>query len=283
MDVFETISALKDARSTWTHPVGLVPTMGYLHEGHLELVRRARRESNTVVVSIFVNPTQFGPSEDLAQYPRSFSDDLARLEAQGVDVVIAPSPEAMYPDGFSTWVEVERVTATLEGARRPGHFRGVATVCNKLFNMVAPDYAYFGQKDAQQVAVIRRMVDDLNMNLQIVVVPTIRESDGLAMSSRNIYLGTEERAAATVLYRALNEARALYQNGERRTDVLRWRMHKTIGTEPLAHLDYATVVSPADFSETDFADESSLAVVSARVGRARLIDNIYLSQETGGA
>ncbi len=276
MDVLETISALKDARAAWSHPVGLVPTMGYLHEGHLELVRRARRESNTVVVSIFVNPTQFGPSEDLAQYPRSFSGDLARLQAERADVVIAPPPEEMYPDGFSTWVEVERVTATLEGARRPGHFRGVATVCNKLFNIVAPDYAYFGQKDAQQVAVIKRMVDDLNMNLQIVVVPTIREPDGLAMSSRNIYLGTEEREAATVLYRALNDVRALYQGGEKRAEVLRQRMQTTVGAEPLAHLDYATIVSPADFLETDFADDSSLAVISAQVGRARLIDNMYL-------
>lgn len=278
MDVFETISALKESRAAWPRPVGLVPTMGYLHEGHLELVRCARRESKTVVVSIFVNPTQFGPAEDLAQYPRDFASDVAHLEAEGVDVVIAPSPEEMYPQGYSTWVEVERVSSTLEGARRPGHFRGVATVCDKLFNIVAPDYAYFGQKDAQQVAVIRRMVDDLNMNLQIVVVPTIREPDGLAMSSRNIYLGREEREAAAVLYRALNDTRALYQSGERKAEVLRWRMQRTVETEPLAHLDYATIVSPADFSETDLADDSSLAVIAARVGRARLIDNMYLAQ-----
>ncbi len=283
MDIFATIPALKETRATWSHPVGLVPTMGYLHEGHLELVRRARRDSKTVVVSIFVNPTQFGPSEDLAQYPRDLASDLAHLEAEGVDVVIAPSPEEMYPKEFSTWVEVERVTSTLEGALRPGHFRGVATVCNKLFNIVAPDYAYFGQKDAQQVAVIRRMVHDLNMNLQIVVIPTIRELDGLAMSSRNIYLDAEEREAATVLYRALNEARVLYQSGERKTEVFRQRMQTTVGAEPLAHLDYATIVSPADFSETDFADDSSLAVISARVGRARLIDNMYLARQAEGA
>jgi len=183
----------------------------------------------------------------------------------------------MYPAGFSTWVDVEGVTATLEGARRPGHFRGVATVCNKLFNIVAPDRAYFGQKDAQQVAVIRRMVTDLNMNLEIVVLPIVREPDGLAMSSRNIYLSPAERQAATVLYRALTEAREMYWHGVTDAEVVRRRMRQIVDAEPLAELDYATIVTADAFQETETIDEGSLAVIAARLGRARLIDNMYLA------
>ena len=277
MDVFKSIVALKEARHDWDRPVGLVPTMGYLHEGHIELVRRARAEAKTVVVSIFVNPTQFGPSEDFARYPRDFERDLELLRQAGTDAVLAPSAEDMYPAGFSTWVDVEGVTATLEGARRPGHFRGVATVCNKLFNIVAPDRAYFGQKDAQQVAVIRRMVTDLNMNLEIVVLPIVREPDGLAMSSRNIYLSPAERQAATVLYRALTEAREMYWHGVTDAEVVRRRMRQIVDAEPLAELDYATIVTADAFQETETIDEGSLAVIAARLGRARLIDNMYLA------
>ncbi len=277
MDVFKSIAALKEARHDWDRPVGLVPTMGYLHEGHIELVRRARAEAKTVVVSIFVNPTQFGPSEDFARYPRDFERDLELLRQAGTDAVLAPSAEDMYPAGFSTWVDVEGVTATLEGARRPGHFRGVATVCNKLFNIVAPDRAYFGQKDAQQVAVIRRMVTDLNMNLEIVVLPIVREPDGLAMSSRNIYLSPAERQAATVLYRALTEAREMYWHGVTDAEVVRRRMRQIVDAEPLAELDYATIVTADAFQETETIDEGSLAVIAARLGRARLIDNMYLA------
>jgi pantoate--beta-alanine ligase len=189
MEIIREIGRLKALRPSWVRPVGLVPTMGYLHQGHIELVRRARGESGAVVVSIFVNPTQFGPTEDFGRYPRAFERDTEMLRAEGVDIVFAPAPAEMYPEGFSSWVEVEDVASSLEGASRPGHFRGVATVCNKLFNIAAPERAYFGQKDAQQVAVIRRMVRDLNMNLEVVVVPTVREHDGLAMSSRNSYLG----------------------------------------------------------------------------------------------
>jgi len=277
VDVFKSIAALKEARHDWDRPVGLVPTMGYLHEGHIELVRRARAEAKTVVVSIFVNPTQFGPSEDFARYPRDFERDLELLRQAGTDAVLAPSAEDMYPAGFSTWVDVEGVTATLEGARRPGHFRGVATVCNKLFNIVAPDRAYFGQKDAQQVAVIRRMVTDLNMNLEIVVLPIVREPDGLAMSSRNIYLSPAERQAATVLYRALTEAREMYWHGVTDAEVVRRRMRQIVDAEPLAELDYATIVTADAFQETETIDEGSLAVIAARLGRARLIDNMYLA------
>jgi len=277
VDVFKSIAALKEARHDWDRPVGLVPTMGYLHEGHIELVRRARAEAKTVVVSIFVNPTQFGPSEDFARYPRDFERDMELLRQAGTDAVLAPSAEDMYPAGFSTWVDVEGVTATLEGARRPGHFRGVATVCNKLFNIVAPDRAYFGQKDAQQVAVIRRMVTDLNMNLEIVVLPIVREPDGLAMSSRNIYLSPAERQAATVLYRALTEAREMYWHGVTDAEVVRRRMRQIVDAEPLAELDYATIVTADAFQETETIDEGSLAVIAARLGRARLIDNMYLA------
>lgn len=276
MDIFNTISTLKQARPSWAHPVSLVPTMGYLHDGHIELVRRARADSKTVVVSIFVNPAQFGPSEDLARYPRDMERDLQMLESEGTDAVIAPAPEGMYPAGYSSWVDVEDVTAGLEGAHRPGHFRGVATVCNKLFNIVAPDRAYFGQKDAQQVAVIRKMVSDLNMNLDIVVVPTVREPDGLAMSSRNVYLAPDQRHAATVLYRALGEARRMYREGVVDAASLRLRMRQLVDAEPLAELDYATVVADDSFDEVETVDADSLAVIAARVGPARLIDNMYL-------
>ena len=207
MKVISTVAGFKEARRKMEGTVGFVPTMGYLHEGHLFLARQAKAENDVSVVSIFVNPTQFGPKEDFARYPRDPERDLAMLEREKTDLVLMPPVEEIYPAGASTWVDVENVTKTLEGATRPGHFRGVATVVAKLFNIVEPTKAYFGQKDAQQVVVIRKMVTDLNMNLEVVVVPTQREPDGLAMSSRNVYLNPQERQAAVVLWRSMNLAR----------------------------------------------------------------------------
>lgn len=250
--------------------------MGYLHRGHVELVKRARKESATVAVSIFVNPTQFGPHEDFGRYPRAFERDLEMLGAEGVDVVFAPSPDEMYPDGFSSWVLVEAVTETLEGASRPNHFRGVATVCNKLFNIVDPERAYFGQKDAQQVAVIRRMVRDLDMNLEVVVVPTVREADGLAMSSRNSYLAPRERAAAAVLYRALQAAREMRSEGCRDAAAVLGRMSDILAAEPLAQTDYVAIVDPLTFRAVASLDSPALAVLAVRFGSTRLIDNLLL-------
>ena len=276
MEVVRKIDDLKALRPSWPRPVGLVPTMGYLHDGHLSLVRRARAENASVVVSIFVNPTQFSPSEDLSSYPRNLDRDLEFLEREGADVVFVPPASEMYPGGYSTWVDMEGVTSLLEGASRPGHFRGVATVCNKLFNIVAAERAYFGQKDAQQVAVITKMVHDLNMNLDIVVVPTVREMDGLAMSSRNAYLGPEERVAAGVLYRALTSARDMCDESCFDAALVRERMADVIRTEPLASLDYAAVVAPGSFEELETLDGSALAVIAVRIGATRLIDNMPL-------
>ena len=210
MIIAATFDELRTARALLPEPVGLVPTMGYLHEGHLSLVRRARKECASVAASIFVNPTQFGANEDLSKYPRNLESDLTLLEEAGADLVWTPTPEIMYPPGFQTWVEVEGLTQPLEGAVRPGHFRGVTTVVAKLFNAVQPQKAYFGQKDAQQAAVLRRMTRDLDFPIEIVICPTVREKDGLAMSSRNSYLSPEERQAATVLFRALSAAQAAY-------------------------------------------------------------------------
>jgi len=278
MIVFDSVVELKNARAEWARPVGLVPTMGYLHEGHLSLVRRARQESRTVVVSIFVNPTQFGPSEDLSRYPRDMRRDLQFLDYEGVDVVFAPTDEAMYPPGYSTWVELHGITGLLEGASRPGHFRGVATVCNKLFNIVSPDRTYFGQKDAQQVAVLKRMVRDLDMNLQLIVLPTVREADGLAMSSRNAYLSAGERTAAPVLHRALMQAREMRMSGVVDAQVLRSHMARVVDAEPLARLEYATVVDPESFEEIACVQEQSLGVIAVRIGATRLIDNMRLDE-----
>lgn len=278
MIVHSTVGELKEASSSWQRPVGLVPTMGYLHEGHISLVRAARAESKTVVVSIFVNPTQFGPSEDLSRYPRDMERDLSLLEQEGVDVVFAPPDGAMYPSGYSTWIDVQGVTGILEGASRPGHFRGVATVCNKLFNIVSPERAYFGQKDAQQVAVLKRMVRDLDMNLEIIVLPTVREEDGVAMSSRNAYLRPDERVAARVLHRALTQAREMQESGVSDADAIRKRMARVVEAEPLAVLEYATVVDPLTFEELDTLQGPALGVITVRIGTTRLIDNMPLGQ-----
>lgn len=255
--------------------------MGYLHEGHLHLVRQAKAACDAVAVSIFVNPTQFGPNEDFATYPRDEERDLALLQAEGVAMVFLPSAEEMYPQPFYTAVEVETITTLLEGASRPGHFRGVATIVAKLLNIVQPDRTYFGQKDAQQTIVIRRMVYDLNIPGEIVVVPTVREPDGLAMSSRNTYLAPDERQAATVLYRALLAAQQRYEQGERNGEVLRGVLREVLASEPLAKVAYVSVAHPHTLQEQEqIANEGVLLSLAVRIGKTRLIDNILLGAET---
>jgi pantoate--beta-alanine ligase len=272
-----TIPDLRVARAALPEPVGFVPTMGYLHEGHLSLARAARAECASVVASIFVNPTQFAPTEDLASYPRDLPRDLAMLEAEGVDLVWLPTPEAMYPPGYQTWVTVDEVTQYLEGRMRPTHFRGVATVVAKLFNAVQPQRAYFGQKDAQQAVVIRRMAQDLNFPIDIVVCPIWRERDGLAMSSRNVYLSPAERQAAVVLSRSLAVVQQVYQEGQREAEVLRKSASDLIQSEPLARLQYVSCADPETLEELQ-GPIAGRALVSLAVffGRTRLIDNIVL-------
>ena len=276
MQLAKTIAELRELRRQSSGSVGFVPTMGYLHEGHLALVRQARNENSTVVVSIFVNPAQFGPSEDLASYPRDLDRDLELLEEEKTDVVFMPSDEEMYPPLFSSWVDVEKITERLEEASRPGFFRGVATVVAKLFNIVQPTKAYFGQKDAQQAIVIQRMVADLNMNLEIVVVPTVRENDGLAMSSRNVYLSSEERQAATILFKALTLAKELWQRGEKDADKIRQQMISLIQKEPLAQIDYVSIADASTLEELKIVDRPALASLAIRIGQTRLIDNTIL-------
>jgi len=276
MKVVETIAAMKAERGKLAGSVGFVPTMGYLHEGHLALVRHARTETLTVIASIFVNPTQFGPQEDFATYPRDPERDLALLEKENVGVVFMPSAQEMYPQGFSSSVAVEGITERLEGKPRPGHFMGVTTVVAKLFNIVQPDRAYFGQKDAQQLAVIRKMVSDLNMNLEIVAVPTVREPDGLAMSSRNTHLSPEERKAAPVLWKALCLARGHWENGEKDAARLRQEMPTLIEREPFAQIEYVSVADPETLEELEKVDSEALVSLAVRIGGTRLIDNTML-------
>jgi len=276
MQVINTIVEMRKLRRQLSEPVGFVPTMGYFHEGHLSLVRQARKENPTVVVSIFVNPTQFGPGEDFQDYPRDLNRDLGLLEREKVDIVFVPSEEEMYPRDFNSWVDVEKVTERLEGASRSGHFRGVATICAKLFNIIQPTRAYFGQKDAQQAIVIKKMVAGLNMNLEIVVVPTVRESNGLAMSSRNTYLNPEERQAATVLFKALSLARELWQGGEKDADKIRHQMTSLIQKEPLAKIDYVSIADAETMEELKKIDRPAIVFLAVRIGKTRLIDNVIL-------
>jgi pantoate--beta-alanine ligase len=286
MQVITTIADLRTFRASLLQgqTLGFVPTMGYLHAGHISLVDTARKESDVVAVSIFVNPTQFGPNEDLSRYPRDLQRDLAMLEDAGVDWVFTPTAEEIYPAGYSTYVDVRGVTEPLEGAARPGHFLGVATVVAKLFNLGQPHRAYFGQKDAQQVAVIRQMVRDLNFPVEIVVGETLREKDGLAMSSRNVYLNPEERQTATVLYRALSVAKALWNSGERRGGPLREAMTSTLQAEPLARPDYVSVADPTTLQELDDSGDATeaLASLAVKIGKTRLIDNFILYNSTHG-
>ncbi|MDI6814861.1 MAG: pantoate--beta-alanine ligase [Dehalococcoidales bacterium] len=276
MKVIEKIDDMKRLRQQLAKPVGFVPTMGYLHEGHLALVRRARVENSSVVVSIFVNPTQFGPQEDFNKYPRDPQRDLAILEEEKTDIVFMPSAEEMYPPQFDSWVEVGKVTERLEGACRPGHFKGVTTVVAKLFNIILPTRAYFGQKDAQQLVVIKKMVADLNMNLEIITIPTVREPDGLAMSSRNTYLNPEERQAAVVLYQALTLAQKLFSQGERDAQYLRQEMLTLIQKQPLATIDYVSIADAETLDELDTVNLPALVSLAVRIGKTRLIDNIVL-------
>lgn len=271
-----TLEELRQARSLLDAPFGLVPTMGYLHRGHISLVERARAECASVGVSIFVNPTQFAPTEDLDKYPRNLDADLKLLEAAGADLVWLPTPDIVYPPGFQSWVTVEGLTSPLEGAMRPGHFRGVTTVVAKLFNAFQPQKAYFGQKDAQQAAVIRRMTRDLDFPIEVVVCPTMREADGLAMSSRNTYLNPEERQAATVLFRALSAAKAAYEAGERNADQLRALMSDTINAEPLAKLQYVSCADYDTLEELQTVHGKALLSMAVYLGKTRLIDNFVI-------
>ncbi|MCE1253876.1 MAG: pantoate--beta-alanine ligase [Anaerolineae bacterium] len=277
MKLVRTLKELREARASLAEPVGLVPTMGYLHEGHLSLVQAAHRSCASVVVSIFVNPTQFGPQEDLARYPRDLQHDLDLLEKENVDIVWAPEDGEMYPPDYQTWVSVENVTRPLEGELRPGHFRGVTTVVSKLFNTVQPQKAFFGQKDAQQAQVILRMVADLNFPIDIQICPIIREADGLAMSSRNTYLSPAERQAAPILNRALLSARSLYENGERNAAVIKNSLQDIFKEEPLARPQYIAVVDPATFEEIGIIQDKALILLAVYFGKTRLIDNLILS------
>lgn len=258
-------------------PLGLVPTMGALHEGHLALVRLARQENQRLAVSIFVNPTQFSQTDDLSRYPRDLERDLALLRREGVDLVYAPSPKEIYPPGFDTWVDPGALSDRLEGAARPGHFRGVATVVTKLFNLVRPNRAYFGQKDGQQVLVIQQLVRDLNIGVEVVVVPTVREPDGLALSSRNSYLTPEQRKAAPVIYRALTQGQELRRQGVAGGDELRSAVRLELEEEPLLEqIEYVSLADCETLEELDVLAGSAILSVAVKLGQTRLIDNLIL-------
>jgi len=274
--IAEVRGVLDEARARGAS-VGMVPTMGALHEGHLSLIRAARAESDLVVVTIFVNPTQFGPQEDLKKYPRDLDRDLALCEEAGADLVFSPEAAEMYPTSFSTWVEVEGLTDGLCGHSRPGHFRGVCTVVSKLLNICQPHQAYFGEKDAQQLAVIRRMVRDLDMRVRIVPCPTVREADGLAMSSRNARLTPEHRAQAPVLHRALSAARDLVQAGEQDATSLDAAIRSILSEAPTGEVDYVEIVDADDLTSIDALEGEGLIALAVRFGDVRLIDNIRVS------
>jgi pantoate--beta-alanine ligase len=276
MKTLRTIAEAREWRAAVAGALGVVPTMGYLHEGHLSLVRASRERDDVTIATIFVNPTQFTPTEDLSRYPRDEGRDLALLDAAGVAAVFAPSAEEMYPDGYSTFVVVEGLTARLEGAARPTHFRGVTTVVAKLLHILQPERAYFGQKDSQQLAVIRRMVRDLDLPVEIVGLPIVREADGLAMSSRNVYLTPEQRQAALVLSRSLAAARSAYDAGERDAAALRAIVEDKVRAEPLAELDYASVADAETLEELTRVEGAALVSLAVRFGGTRLIDNAVL-------
>ncbi len=276
MQVIATVAEMKRLRVGLTGTVGFVPTMGYLHEGHLELVRRSKAGNDITVVSIFVNPTQFGPKEDFEKYPRDTERDLAMLEEVGTDYVFMPTPADMYPPNFNSWVEVQQVTERLEGAARPGHFRGVATVVAKLFNIVRPTRAYFGQKDAQQCIVIKKMVRDLEMPLEVIIVPTVREPDGLAMSSRNVYLSPAMRQQAPVVYKSLQLAEKLWQQGEKDASEIRRQMTALIQKQPLAQIEYIDIADTETLAELKAITSAALISMVVRFGHTRLLDNIIL-------
>jgi len=272
-------SVARKLRREQDRTIGLVPTMGALHEGHLSLVREARRMCDKVIVSVFVNPTQFGPAEDFEHYPRDLTKDTALLTDYNVDYIFAPSPEEIYPRDFSTYVNVGGLSKLLEGESRPGHFRGVATVVAILLNTVRPDFAFFGQKDAQQAVIIRRMVRDLAFDTEIVVLPTVREDSGLAISSRNLYLDEEQQRSAAVIHRALKQAKETFKKGERHASKLADIVRSTIETEPRVRVDYVSVVDGETLEKLDKIDERpTLIAVAAYVGKTRLIDNIIINK-----
>lgn len=276
MQVIETVSEFRVAERSAARPLGLVPTMGYLHDGHMSLARRARADNATVSASIFVNPTQFAPNEDLAAYPRDMDGDLAKLEEAGVDLVFAPAPQEVYPAGFDTRVDVGEIAAKLEGASRPGHFRGVATVVCKLLTIVRPDKVYFGQKDAQQCLVIKRLNADLNLGAEVVVIPTIRDSDGLALSSRNAYLRDGDRESALTLSRSLNLAREMHQSEILNAKKISAQMRNLIESEPRTSVDYISISDAETLDELDIIDRPALVSLAVRIGDVRLIDNTLL-------
>jgi pantoate--beta-alanine ligase len=277
VEVVESIDALRQARARISGSVGLVTTMGALHAGHIALVQQARAENEAVIATIFVNPTQFAQNEDLSKYPRDIPRDLEMLRQAGVDLVFTPSAEQIYPTGFQTWIEVAQVSQGLEGERRPGHFRGVATVVAKLFNLTQPRRAYFGQKDAQQAAVIKRMTRDLNMPISIRVCPTVREADGLAMSSRNVYLTPEQRTAAAVIKRSLIAASTAYDNGERNATSLRVVMSSVLQSEPLAGVDYISIADAVTLHEIESnSNDPILVSLVVKMSSTRLLDNMLL-------
>ncbi|BCV20097.1 pantoate--beta-alanine ligase [Moorella sp. Hama-1] len=279
MELLETIEAVRRyvaAARRQGRSIGLVPTMGYLHEGHLSLARRAREQNDVVIMSIFVNPTQFGPQEDFARYPRDLERDRQLAAGAGVDAIFAPPVAEMYPDGYATYVQVEGLTEVLCGASRPGHFRGVTTVVSKLFNIVQPDRAYFGQKDYQQALVIKRMVRDLNFPLEIVTVPIVREVDGLAMSSRNKYLSPEQRRSALSLYRALNLGAEIIRSGERQAAAVRKAMEEELTAQPQTRIDYIAISDAGTLQPLDKIAGRVLLALAVWVGHTRLIDNLLL-------
>ena len=276
MKIVRDIPEMIALRSQSTRPIGLVPTMGALHLGHLSLVERARQENSCTVVSIFVNPTQFGPQEDYLKYPRDIDKDVALLDDHKVDILFTPDSTGLYPAGFDTWIDVGQIANRLEGASRPGHFRGVATIVTKLFAIVRPDKAYFGQKDAQQVRIIERINTDLNLGVELIAMPTVREEDGLAMSSRNLQLDSNQRQAAVVLYRALRAAETMHGQGQNQASAIKKAMASYIKGEPLATVDYISIADPSDLTEVKAIHGSALVSLAVRIGSTRLIDNITL-------
>jgi pantoate--beta-alanine ligase len=280
MKVYKSISSLiKKVREVKKqgYKIGLVPTMGFLHEGHMSLIRKARKDTDCVIVSIFVNPAQFGPKEDFKRYPRAIKRDLILCEKEGADIIFTPEAREMYPKGYATYVNVEKITDKLCGASRPGHFQGVSTVVAKLFNITMPDIAYFGQKDAQQAIIIKRMTGDLNMSVEIKVMPIVREKDGLAMSSRNVYLNRKERCQARSIYKSLKFAKELFNEGERDSKKIINKIKRIINSQPDAKIDYAAIVDAKDIREIKKISGEALAAVAVKVGKTRLIDNIVLN------
>ena len=286
MEIIRTMAWMKEcaqqARAE-NRVVGLVPTMGALHEGHLSLVQRARKDCSPVIASLFVNPKQFGPSEDFTKYPRSFDSDKEKLEQAGVDALFAPESAEIYPPDFSTYVNVERLSEKLEGRSRPGHFRGVTTVVMKLLQIVQPNFAYFGRKDAQQARIIIQMTRDLNLDSEIVVCPIVREADGLALSSRNVYLNLVERQAATVLHRALNAAKNELAAGVREALQLQAVLRRTLGKERLAAVDYAEIVDAESFEPAVRVSKACYVLLAVFIGKTRLIDNLYVEPKSPGS